>query len=121
MYLASRQSFVNTQMFLEHDEYRKLDTNLTVNEPRKWGHGQVTDMYTPKIKAWTKYSWSIMSGYWETDLITQTWCRSFNKVSSPWKWDQGHVTNTHHNEYMDQETNFDIFGMLNDKSTMMLQ
>lgn len=35
MYLASGQSFANTQMFHEHDEYRKLDTNLTVNEPRK--------------------------------------------------------------------------------------
>jgi hypothetical protein len=30
MYLASRQSFANTQMFHEHGEYRKLDTNLTV-------------------------------------------------------------------------------------------
>ena len=29
MYLASRQSFANTQMFHEHDEYRKLDTNLS--------------------------------------------------------------------------------------------
>ena len=35
MYLASRQSFANTQMFHEHDEYRKLHKFNKVNEPRK--------------------------------------------------------------------------------------
>ena len=35
MYLASHQSFANTQMFPEHDEYRKLDTNLTKSMNRE--------------------------------------------------------------------------------------